>query len=693
MGRTTRKGAAGPATGYDAALNAVAEAIVLADPADPSTFQDLLRALDGLGVHTAKGAAGDAARDRLADIAVAAGRLMHGKSRDVAGDMASLAHGFADVRRALEGVSVAVREDEAETQMQRAQPFELVNPLVADPELVADFVNRAGEHLDSADEHLLTLEREPEDREALDAVFRVFHTIKGMAGFLGFVEIEGLAHETESLLDGPRKDASVLAADAFDMVFAAVDAMRGLVAGRGGAQAPEAAPAGAADPDIAATGDAPEDVPQAGPLTASTQVDVSARIASTRQTVVRVDEERLDRLLDAIGELVIAESMTSEAARLEAGAYSALADRFVRLDKITRELQQMATSLRMVPLRVTFRTMGRLVRDLAHKAGKDVSLVTHGEQTELDKAMVDLLADPLIHLLRNAVDHGIESAEARAAAGKPAAGRIELRAYHAGGTVCVEVVDDGRGIDAEAVLARARSLGLVAEGHAFGEHEVLDLIFRPGFSTAATVTDVSGRGVGMDVVKRAVESVRGSIEVVSRPGEGTRFVMRLPLTLAIIDAMVVRVGGDRYIIPTLNIRRSVRPEPGQVTTVVGRGEVMSQPDGLVPLIRLDRVFGCDGASQDPTSGIVVIVEEAGASVGLVAEELLGQQQTVIKPLGEGIAETPGISGGAVMPDGTVGLIVDVSGLVRVARSSRDLSAPAPVVTGPSESREGVNDGV
>jgi two-component system chemotaxis sensor kinase CheA len=282
-----------------------------------------------------------------------------------------------------------------------------------------------------------------------------------------------------------------------------------------------------------------------------------------------------------------------------------------------------------------------------------------------------LLTEPLIHLLRNAVDHGVEEQKSRKAGGKTAVSRIDLRAYHSGGSVCIEVADNGRGLDAEAILGRAREMGLVGPSDRPSERDVFALVFTPGFSTAKKVTEVSGRGVGMDVVKRAVEGLRGTVEIHSTPGEGTRFTLRLPLTLAIIDGMVLRVAGEHFILPTLSIRRSVRPEPDEVATVLGRGEMLSMPNGLVPLVRLDRLFGCEGESCPPSEGIVVIVGENGQSAGLVASELVGQQQTVIKPLGEGLAETPGVSGGAIMPDGTVGLILDVSGLIRLAHASVD----------------------
>jgi len=533
-----------------------------------------------------------------------------------------------------------------------------VMPLASDEELLRDFAVRAAEHLDDADERLLALEADATDAEAIDAVFRAFHTIKGMAGFLALDAVSEHAHESESLLAEARATGSAVSDASVQSLFAAVDRMRVLVASAAGLTPDAAAPdpADADEADDAAAGEV-----------ARTDAATSAAAAAVRAGTVRVEESRLDALLDAIGEMVIAESMVSASSRTKADA-AVLEAQFERLDKITRELQQMATSLRMVPLRATFRRMARLVRDVANKAGKDVDFVVSGEDTELDKTVVDRISDPLIHALRNAVDHGIESPEARVAAGKPARGRVELLAYHAGGAIHVEITDDGRGVDYDAVLSRARERGLVGEDASPDERALLDLVFAPGFSTAETVTDVSGRGVGMDVVKRTVEELRGRIDLRSRPGSGTTLEIRLPLTLAIIEGMTLRVGDERYVLPLLSIQRSVRPRAEQVVTITGQGEMLALDDELVPLLRLHHLFHAENAETDLTRAVVVIVDDNGAHAGLVADELLGQQQTVIKPLGEGLPEQPGIAGGAIMPDGRVGLILDAAGLVRHARA-------------------------
>ena len=387
-----------------------------------------------------------------------------------------------------------------------------------------------------------------------------------------------------------------------------------------------------------------------------------------------MDAERLDRLVDMIGEFVIAESMVSQSSELQRVASADLARHLGQLDKITRELQGTGMSLRMIPVRATFQKMARLVRDLAKKAGKQVEFVMSGEETELDKSVVDRIGDPLVHMVRNAVDHGIEAtAEERRNAGKAAAGRVELRAFHKGGSIYIEIEDDGRGLNRDAILAKARERGLVKDGDALSDREVWNLIFEPGFSTAKVVTDVSGRGVGMDVVRRNIEVLRGNVEIQSEAGKGSVFSMRLPLTLAIIDGMVVRTGQERYVIPTLSIVTSIRPKASDLSTVISRGEMLSIQGRLIPLFRLGALFDIDDATQDATEGLVVVVEEEGRQMGLLTDELLGRQQIVIKSLGGAMRGIPGIAGGAIMPDGRVGLILDVGGLMRLATSNGEVA--------------------
>jgi two-component system chemotaxis sensor kinase CheA len=332
----------------------------------------------------------------------------------------------------------------------------------------------------------------------------------------------------------------------------------------------------------------------------------------------------------------------------------------------------------MVPVRPLFQKMARLARDLSRKLSKPIEFVTSGEEIEIDKAIVNCMADALVHIIRNALDHGMEgNSDARLKAGKPVTGRIELRALHREGCIVIEVQDDGRGLDPEAILYKGIEKGIVRKGEGLPEQEIFKLIFLPGFSTAKVVTELSGRGVGLDVVRTSVEALRGRIEVQSKRGLGTTFRLRLPLTLAIIDGMVIRAGRERYVIPTLSITRLVRPEPGQRSTFMGRDEMLSLPDELVPLFRLGHLLDASEEDENTGSGVAVVVEDAGRRAALMADEVLGQQQIVIKSLGMNLEGVLGISGGVILPDGQVGLILDVNGLL----ASRTEPAVLPVATG------------
>jgi two-component system chemotaxis sensor kinase CheA len=384
---------------------------------------------------------------------------------------------------------------------------------------------------------------------------------------------------------------------------------------------------------------------------------------------IRVRAERLDALLDMVSELVISQSMVAEDTSLFNAHLRELSNKVTQCTKIVRGLQDLSLTLRMVPLRATFQKMGRVVRDTAHRSRKQAELSTAGEETEVDRKLADVIADPLVHMVRNAVDHGIEPAEERVARGKPAIGKIQLRGYHAGGNVVIELADDGRGLAREKIIAKAKRQGLIAPDARLSEQEILNLIFAPGFSTSESVTDISGRGVGMDVVKRAIESLSGRIEITSRDGLGTTFAIHLPLTLAITDGMLVRVGQERYIIPTANIQMSFRPEPKQVKTLSGRGEMVMLRGTAIPMLRVHQAFQVPAAVEDPTQALVVVVGSGNGTRALLVDDLLGKYQVVTKSLGAAVGVVAGISGGAILGDGHVGLVIDPQGLIRSSEAT------------------------
>ena len=379
---------------------------------------------------------------------------------------------------------------------------------------------------------------------------------------------------------------------------------------------------------------------------------------------VKLDTRKLDALVDLVGELVIAQSMVVQHPEVQRLADSGLSRSLRTLGRITSELQRNAMSLRMVPIRGTFQKMTRLVRDLGAQQGKQLQLVLDGEETELDRNLVEELSDPLVHMIRNSADHGIEMPDDREAAGKSRMGTIRLSAAHQRGGIVIRIEDDGKGLDRERILAKARERGLIAPDAVLEDSEIFALIFAPGFSTADKITELSGRGVGMDVVQRNIEKLHGKIEIQSTRGQGTAFSILLPLTLAIIDSLIVGVGDERFILPSLAVRESIRPEPGSVKTVHEKGEVVTVRGRLTPILRLGRHLGIPTRSEDPSEGIVVVVESGDDARGLLVDELIGKQEVVIKNLGQTFRNQNLLAGAAILGDGRVGLILDVDTLVK-----------------------------
>jgi two-component system, chemotaxis family, sensor kinase CheA len=577
-----------------------------------------------------------------------------------------------------------------------------------DAPLVMDFVNEAMEHIETAEASLLELETKPGDNEVLNKIFRGFHTVKGMAGFLNLTEIGTLAHAAENILDLARKGKMVVVGPISDVIFEVIDAKKKMLAilkdcvqsskpvpsypaageliaklklaaegklTQSAPVTPQQAPQVQQQP--AAQTQAPQTTQQPTPQAEQPQVSQAAQPAAGQQETteshdkesIKVRTTRLDKLINTVGELVIAQLMVAE----ETGGNaldSDLSRKVVHQSKIIRELQELSMVMRMVPIQGVFQKMARIVRDLSHKTGKQIDFVTRGEETELDRNIVDKITDPLVHMIRNSVDHGIETPEERAKTGKNPVGRVELRAYHQAGNIVIEILDDGKGLNKERILQKAIEGGFVEAGQQLSEEEIFKFVFRPGLSTAEKVTAVSGRGVGMDVVKRNIDSLRGKIDISSTPGQGSTFAIRLPLTLAIIDGQIVRVGKERYIIPIGSIIHSFRPVKGQIQSIQRSAEVVMVSNELLPVIRLHNHFSIQPQSNDICDCLLVVVEADGAKCSLLVDDLLGQQQVVIKSLGEGLGKVAGISGGAIMGDGRVCLILDVPGLVELARKRK-----------------------
>jgi len=605
-----------------------------------------------------------------------------------------------------------------------------VVPPDADPDLLPLFCAEAEDLLREIEQGVLVLETDPTDGAQLAALFRAFHTFKGNAGVMKLGVIQQLTHELESLLDGARRGQLVLGREAIGVILAGADVLERFVAELG-AQAAGSRPRGAlslpvpaviegarlamlaapspppadpaasvappADPvaprtDVAtarpatppraglppAPALAPAPEPSAPPAAAGTVVPDPVPAITTGRgasraaggAIVRVDTHKLDSLIDLVGELVIAQSMVVQHPDMVAAGDSDLSRAVGQLRGITSDLRRTAMALRMVPIKATFQKMARLVRDLAVQQGKEIQLVLEGEDTELDRTVVDDLSDPLVHMIRNSADHGIEPPEERVRAGKERCGTITLQAFHQGGYIVIRIADDGRGLSPERIRRKAEERGIVSSTAVLDRREILELIFAPGFSTAETVTDLSGRGVGMDVVRRTIAGLRGKIEIDSTVGSGTTFTLSVPLTLAIIEGLLVGVAGERYVIPTLSVRESFRLHPGMVSTVHGRGEMVMVHGRLMPLLRLRGRLGAAAESTAARAGGgddgVVVVVEAGADARcLLVDELIGKQEVVIKDLGEIFRDRTDFAGAAILGNGRVGLILDVAALVQL----------------------------
>lgn len=564
--------------------------------------------------------------------------------------------------------------------------------------LIQDFITESREHIESAEAALLELENDPANSEVLNQIFRSFHTIKGMAGFLNLTDINVLAHAAENLLDLARKGQLSLTDANSDAVFASIDMLKTMLAdlekaigngsgvtkpaalgalldhlhacasGQPVTESPKIAAPKKEKPALDTQADQALDAVLETPQQDSDTVRQNSAAAAAAVEKIKVSTTRLDELINMTGELAIAQLMIAEEVKNAVHSDSDLFRKVSLQNKIVRELQELSMSMRMVPIQGAFQKMSRLVRDLSKKGGKNIQFVTTGEETELDRNIVDKITDPLVHMMRNSVDHGIEMPDERTKKGKSAQGTVRLSAYHQAGNIVIEIQDDGKGLIREKLIKKAIEKGLISEHQELSEDEAFRLIFHAGFSTAEKISDVSGRGVGMDVVRKNIESLGGKIDIRSIPDQGTTFVIRLPLTLAIIDGQIVTVGDQRYIVPINSVVGSVRPVADQISTVQNRGEVALIRNELIPLVRMSRLFNVSGAVENPTDALLVVVEEGSRKCALLVDDLVGQQQVVIKNL-SGLGKIKGISGGAIMGDGRISLILDIPGLIDLSQSA------------------------
>jgi two-component system chemotaxis sensor kinase CheA len=553
--------------------------------------------------------------------------------------------------------------------------------LQQDRELVADFIAESREHLARIEARMLEIERDNTDLEPLHGAFRGFHTIKGLAGFLEFPAIQRIAHEVETVLDMARTGRLAVTPEVVDVVLSTADHLGRWLGNLDSALHAGLSPESGEHPGLIErircvqenVGDNPVPVDvglstlarasEVEPSPPSAAVEPETPKTALKSTVaratVKVDTRKLDHLVEMVGEMVIAQSLIRHDPTLASLNLPRLSRSLAQLARITDDVQKTAMSMRMMPVGPLFQKMTRVVRDLSRKTGKEAELELFGEETELDRNIVEELADPLMHMLRNAMDHGVEAPEVRQARGKPPVGRLRLRASHHAGHILIEVGDDGGGLDRARILAKARERGIVGPAETPSDGDIDNLIFEPGFSTAREVTNVSGRGVGMDVVRRHVGRLRGRIDIESRPGAGTTFYLKLPLTLAIIEGLVVGVGTERYILPLFAVREMLRPSLQAVFSVQNHVEMALVRGRLLPVIPLDQVFGIRPRARNAAEGLLIVAESEGRPFCVVVDELIGKQEVVIKTLGPLFENVPGIAGGAILGDGRVGLILDL----------------------------------
>ena len=595
------------------------------------------------------------------------------------------------------------------------------------------FLREACSGLAEAERILVAVEMSGPSSPAIDGLIRVFRTIDGMAEVLEFEAVLSLTSTTVQLLEACRRGAPRLEGVVLDLLFdvahSVLSTLEAVLASgdleSNVAYSSDDIPELVGQIERAVRGILPDEVPvplasiddkvgdvllQHGKVR---EADILRALEAQRETgrklgeelvamgcvrakdvahalrarkraerrasnltpvevreTVRVDTSRIDELIEIVGELVISQSILSGAKELRRLDAPKVRGALLRLGKLTRDLQDVGMRMRMVPVRGLFQKMNRATRELSRKLNRDILLAMEGAETEIDRSMVERLADPLLHMIRNSVDHGIEPPEERRKAGKPLRGTIRLGARHEGASIIIEVADDGRGLNLDRILEKARDRGLVEPQDGLSRGQITKLIFSPGFSTAEKVSDVSGRGVGMDVVRRHIEAMRGRVSVSSEPGKGTTFSITLPLTLAVIDGTLVQAGGERYIVPTLSIIESLRPSQSRVHLLGNGTEIIDVGDQSLPLVSLSDLLGVERQSEIRGGGHVILTESLGHRLALLVDDIEGHQQVVIKNLGSYFHDDRFLAGAAILPDGNVGLILNVDEIVTLVDERR-----------------------
>ncbi|HEO65445.1 MAG TPA: chemotaxis protein CheA [Spirochaetes bacterium] len=608
----------------------------------------------------------------------------------------------------------------------------------ADEELLNGFFSEALEYIENIEVNVLSLEQSPFERSPIDEIFRAFHTIKGVSGFLNLPDINFIAHETESLLEKVIDEHILMDSEHLDLILDNADLIREIIvtlkANAEGSNLPipeidhsiisnlvnyllssekqvvERKKLGEIMvehdqidedtlKDLVEKQDDDEDRKLGELLMDDTKVNAKQVAHALREqresTVIRsnngnspsdwatikVNSNKLDSLLDMVGELVIADNQVYQSPLIKELTDGKIIKDFNHLNRVVSDLQKLSMSLRMVQMRRTFQKITRLVRDLSLKFNKPVDLVIMGEDTEIDRSVVDDLYEPLVHLIRNSIDHGLESPDERLRKQKNEKGHIYLSACHQGGNVVIEIKDDGQGLDRKAIIRKALDKGLIQDPETLSPKEIDELLFHPGLSTAKELTDVSGRGIGMDIVKKKINHLRGTIDIASEPDKGTQFTLKIPLTMAIIDGMIVSIGDHKYVLPTLHVRHIFKLQPDKYFTIEKKGEMVDVRDHLVPLIRLYHILKVKPRFTRPGDALMVLVENDGQQKCFMIDDILDKQEVVVKSLGEKLRDIQGVSSATILGDGKVGLILDIKGIFDLQEHKEYEKLTEPITDG------------
>jgi two-component system chemotaxis sensor kinase CheA len=560
--------------------------------------------------------------------------------------------------------------------------------LLSDDMFIQYFIN-CNELLETISNNLIILEKDPENMDLIAASFGAIHSLKGNSGFMGFSEIEEIAMDSETILDSVRQKDLAINETIISILLSNIEIINNRLAmlQSGKREVVEmqqtnnmkeiSLSLSTEEVNITSTPIIPEVKSSDEEIHVSEIHDSKIDIIETKQQLpafnkiqrkdIRVETGKIDKLFDLVGELLTIESMVINSPDLHGLNIPQFHKSANMLNKITRELQEVSMSVRMMPLEGIFNKMKRLVRDVSLKMQKKVELSISGQDTEMDKNVIDEISDPLVHILRNSIDHGIEKTEIRLQAGKNATGKINLSAKYEGNEILIIIEDDGSGINRTQILNKAISRNLLSSNpEKMTDKEVFALLFEPGFSTAEKVTDISGRGVGLDVVKKNIEKLRGSVDVESIMGKGSKFILRIPLTLAIMESMVIRVSNNYYALPILSITESFRVDPKNVSKTMDGLELVKVRKNLMPVIRLHELFNRIPKYYELEKGILIIVESRNKKVCLFVDEIVGQQQAVVKSLTEYIGKVAGVTGCMIMGDGSIGLILDIEGIINMS---------------------------